>query len=55
MLVNDVSDKPEIASTIIAELRESYGIKYRKEKKLKNVFKLINFVVNFIEPVFVVG
>lgn len=37
MHVNDVFDTPEIASTIIAELRESYGIKYRKEKKQKNV------------------
>lgn len=49
MLINDVEDKAGFSSIIISELRECYGIKFRKEKKQKHInvsLTYLNFVFN---------
>lgn len=36
MFINEVPNNAELSAIIVNELRDLYGIKYRKEKKLKN-------------------
>lgn len=35
MFINEVPNNAELSAIIVNELRDLYGIKYRKEKKLK--------------------
>lgn len=36
MFINEVPNNAELAAIIVNQLRDLYGIKFRKEKKLKN-------------------
>lgn len=36
MFINEVANNAELSAIIVNELRDLYGIKFRKEKKLKN-------------------
>lgn len=35
-MISDISNRTEFTALVISELRNSYGIKYRKDKKHKN-------------------
>lgn len=36
MFINEVANNAELSAIIVNELRDLYGIKFRKEKKLKS-------------------
>lgn len=36
MFINEVANNAELSAIIVNELRDLYGIKFRKEKKLKH-------------------
>lgn len=36
MFINEVPNNAELSAIIVTELRDLYGIKFRKEKKSKN-------------------
>lgn len=55
MFINEVPNGAELSSIIINELRDMYGVKYRKDKKLKdqsvNIFLEIRFLMREIGKV----
>lgn len=50
MFINEVPNSAELPAIIINELRDIYGIKYRKDKKVKNtqVSDLICFNICYV-------
>lgn len=36
MFINEVPTDADVATSVITELRDIYGIKYKKEKKFRN-------------------
>lgn len=36
MFINEIPNNAELSAIIVTELRDLYGIKFRKEKKTKN-------------------
>lgn len=44
MFINEVPNSADLPAIIINELRDIYGIKYRKEKKLKNHQVIVNLI-----------
>lgn len=51
MFINEVANGAELSSIIINELRDMYGVKYRKDKKLKDqnvIFFFVNWCFFFL-------
>lgn len=48
MFINEIPNNAELSAIIVNELRDLYGIKFRKEKKMKN--HQVSHVIPFSAP-----
>lgn len=49
MFINEVPNNAELSAIVVNELRDLYGVKFRKEKKLKN--QQVNTKINLIQDI----